>query len=172
MHRTSLSSTGQQIPTSISASIKKSCSGPLCRRNQETISCTSSSCKPQGQHHQVVLPTWPCFSPFIQRVDQDLSGKLLNISTKTTREELFSIVQEPDQSLRSFVKWFSKAIAKIPNYNDIVAWLNFKMGLTPNSSFLNEICSRKPKTIVEALARAQGLIECEGINKTPHANGH
>ncbi|GMN60358.1 hypothetical protein TIFTF001_029457 [Ficus carica] len=80
--------------------------------------------------------------------------------------------QVPEKSLRSFVKQFSKAVAEILNCNDIVALLTFKRGLTPNLSFLNEICSRKPRTIVEALARAQGLIECEGFNKTPHVKGH
>ena len=88
-----------------------------------------------------------------------LKNYSINIYTGTTNEELFSIVQEPSKLLQSFVKRFSKAVAEIPNCNDIVALLAFKRGLTPNSSFLNEICNWKLKTITEALVQAQGLIK-------------
>ncbi|GMN46185.1 hypothetical protein TIFTF001_015368 [Ficus carica] len=92
----------------------------------------------------------------------------INIYTGTTHKKIFSIIQEPDESLQTFVMQFSKVVAEITNCNDVVAILAFKRGLTPNSSFLNEISNRKPRTIAEALARAQSLIVFFFLASTGH----
>ncbi|GMN45047.1 hypothetical protein TIFTF001_014248 [Ficus carica] len=129
------------------------------------LSSSDRSIQPTASHLR-------CVTSFKELIKTFLENYSINIYIGTTHEELLSIVQEPGESLRSFVKRFSKDVVEIPNCNDIVDLLAFKRGLTPNLSFLNEICNRKSRTIAEALALAQGLIDCEYFSKTPHAEGH
>ncbi|GMN65085.1 hypothetical protein TIFTF001_034144 [Ficus carica] len=58
-----------------------------------------------------------------------------------------------------------KAIAEVPNCHDIIALFALKKGLLSGSNILNEICSWRPRTIVEALARDQRMIEAEELEK-------
>ena len=92
-----------------------------------------------------------------------LENYSVNIHTGTTYEDLFLIIQEPNEPLRGFIKWFSKAVVEIPNYNDTIAILALKKGLLPKSNFLNELCNKRIKTIVQALAYTQVLIEFERL---------
>lgn len=82
-----------------------------------------------------------------------------------TLEELYTIVQQPDELLGAYIKRFSKAIAKLSNCHDTIALFALKKRLLQSSNFLKEICSQWPGTIVEALARAQGMIEVEELEK-------
>ncbi|GMN61792.1 hypothetical protein TIFTF001_030882 [Ficus carica] len=48
---------------------------------------------------------------------------------------------------------------------------SFKRPASHYKALSSDSASRKPRTITEALVRVQGLIECEGLNRTPHAKG-
>lgn len=52
-----------------------------------------------------------------------LENYSVNIHTGTTHKDLFLIIQEPNESLRGFIKRFSKVVVEIPNYNDKAAYL-------------------------------------------------
>ncbi|GMN68863.1 hypothetical protein TIFTF001_037912 [Ficus carica] len=60
---------------------------------------------------------------------------------------------------------FNNVIAEIPNCHDTITLFALKKGLLPDSNFLNETCSRRPRIIAEALARAPGMIEVEELKK-------
>ena len=92
-----------------------------------------------------------------------LENYSINIHIGATYEDFFLIIQEPNESLRGFIKRYSKAVVEIPNYNDTAALLTQKKGLLPKSNFLNKLCNKQIKTIVQDLAHAQASIEFERL---------
>ena len=89
-----------------------------------------------------------------------------NINKGITPSELYTIIQQPDESLRNYIKRFSKAVTENPNCDDTIALFALKKGLLPESAFLNKVYNHKAKMIGEALVSARGLIEAEEV----HAN--
>ncbi|GMN19899.1 hypothetical protein TIFTF001_042939, partial [Ficus carica] len=71
----------------------------------------------------------------------------------------------PHESLRAYIKRFSKAISEISGLDDGTAREALKKGLRHRSLFKNEICARYPPTIQDALHRAKGFIELEEENE-------
>ncbi|GMN69554.1 hypothetical protein TIFTF001_038600 [Ficus carica] len=71
----------------------------------------------------------------------------------------------PQESLRAYIKRFSKAILEISGLDDGTAREALKKGLRHRSLFKNEICARYPPTIQDALHRAKGFIELEEENE-------
>ncbi|GMN19505.1 hypothetical protein TIFTF001_042883 [Ficus carica] len=71
----------------------------------------------------------------------------------------------PHESLRAYIKRFSKAISEISGLDDDTAREALKKGLRHRSLFKNEICARYPPTIQDALHRAKGFIELEEENE-------
>ncbi|GMN65329.1 hypothetical protein TIFTF001_034407, partial [Ficus carica] len=71
----------------------------------------------------------------------------------------------PHESLRAYIKRFSKAISEISGLDDGTTREALKKGLRHRSLFKNEICARYPPTIQDALHRAKGFIELEEENE-------
>ncbi|GMN71188.1 hypothetical protein TIFTF001_055923, partial [Ficus carica] len=80
-------------------------------------------------------------------------------------KDLWGVVQGPHESLRAYIKRFSKAISEISGLDDGTAREALKKGLRHKSSFKNDICTRYPPTIQDALYRAKGFIELEEENE-------
>ncbi|GMN59018.1 hypothetical protein TIFTF001_028110 [Ficus carica] len=84
-------------------------------------------------------------------------------SGKTTKD--LWVVQGPHESLRAYIKCFSKAISEISGLDDGTAREALKKGLRHKSLFKNKICARYPHTIQDAMHRAKGFIELEEENE-------
>lgn len=122
---------------SIYASINKSCSKTMTLKDlREAIMCKLF---PQSLKGTAIK--WFCqlhhdsFASFKELTKTFLENYSVNIHTRTTHEEFFSIIQEPNELLRGFIKGFSKVVAKIPNYSDTVALLGLERGFLPKSNF-------------------------------------
>ncbi|GMN26380.1 hypothetical protein TIFTF001_044002 [Ficus carica] len=76
----------------------------------------------------------------------------------------------PHESLRAYIKRFSKAISEISGLDDGTAREALKKGLRHRSLFKNEICAQYPPTIQDALHRAKGFIELEEENERVERN--
>ncbi|GMN26884.1 hypothetical protein TIFTF001_040947 [Ficus carica] len=89
----------------------------------------------------------------------------VHIQSGKTTKNLWSVIQGPHESLRAYIKRFSKAISEILGLNDEAAREALKKGLRHKSLFKNEICTRYPPTIQDAMHRAKGFIELEEENE-------
>ncbi|GMN64800.1 hypothetical protein TIFTF001_033857 [Ficus carica] len=89
----------------------------------------------------------------------------VHIQSGKTTKDLWGVIQGPHESLRAYIKRFSKAISKISGLDDGTAREALKKGLRHRSLFKNEICARYPPTIQDALHRAKGFIELEEENE-------
>ncbi|GMN70161.1 hypothetical protein TIFTF001_039206 [Ficus carica] len=89
----------------------------------------------------------------------------VHIQSGKTTKDLWSVIQGPHESLRAYIKRFSKAISEISGLDDGTAREALKKGLRHRSLFKNEICARYPPTIQDALHRAKGFIELEEENE-------
>ncbi|GMN56293.1 hypothetical protein TIFTF001_025413 [Ficus carica] len=89
----------------------------------------------------------------------------IHIQSEKTTKDLWSVIQGPHESLRAYIKRFSKAISKISGLDDGTTREALKKDLRHRSLFKNEICARYPPTIQDALHRAKGFIELEEENK-------
>ncbi|GMN27087.1 hypothetical protein TIFTF001_044075 [Ficus carica] len=101
---------------------------------------------------------------------QSLKGAALrcysvHIQSGKTTKDLWGVIQGPHESLRAYIKRFSKAISEISGLDDGTAREALKKGLRHRSLFKNEICARYPPTIQDALHRAKGFIELEEENE-------
>ncbi|GMN60220.1 hypothetical protein TIFTF001_029312 [Ficus carica] len=97
-------------------------------------------------------------TPFTKWITNTITPKFGSISFP-------SVVQGPHESLRAYIKHFSKAISEIYGLNDGTTREALKKGLRDNYLFKNEICARYPPTIQDAMHRAKGLIELEEENE-------
>lgn len=70
-----------------------------------------------------------------------LENYTANIYMGMSCKELYKIVQQLDESLRAYIKRFSKVIVVTLNCHDTIALFALKKGLLPGSNFLNKICS-------------------------------
>ncbi|GMN27512.1 hypothetical protein TIFTF001_044132 [Ficus carica] len=89
----------------------------------------------------------------------------VHIQSGKTTKDLWGVIQGPHESLRAYIKHFSKAISEISGLDDGTAREALKKGLRHRSLFKNEICARYPLTIQDALHRAKGFIELEEENE-------
>lgn len=89
----------------------------------------------------------------------------VHIQSGKTTKDLWGVVQGPHESLRAYIKRFSKATSEISGLDDGTAREALKKGLRHRSLFKNEICARYPPTIQDALHRAKGYIELEEENE-------
>ncbi|GMN21400.1 hypothetical protein TIFTF001_043307 [Ficus carica] len=89
----------------------------------------------------------------------------VHIQSGKTTKDLWGVIQGPHESLRAYIKRFSKAISEISGLDDGTAREALKKGLRHRSLFKNEICARYPPTIQDALHRAKGFIELEEENE-------
>ncbi|GMN27478.1 hypothetical protein TIFTF001_044126 [Ficus carica] len=89
----------------------------------------------------------------------------VHIQSGKTTKDLWGVIQGPHESLRAYIKRFSKAISEISGLDDGTAREALKKGLRHRSLFKNEICARYPITIQDALHRAKGFIELEEENE-------
>ncbi|GMN75432.1 hypothetical protein TIFTF001_056692, partial [Ficus carica] len=89
----------------------------------------------------------------------------VHIQSGKTTKDLWGVIQGPHESLRAYIKRFSKAISEISGLDDGIAREVLKKGLRHRSLFKNEICARYPPTIQDALHRAKGFIELEEENE-------
>ena len=80
-------------------------------------------------------------------------------------EDLTMVVQGPNETLRDYIRRFSRAMAEIPNVEDRIARFAFKTGLRYGNRFHVEMNSREPKSMSEALDRARGFINLEDIDR-------
>jgi hypothetical protein len=76
----------------------------------------------------------------------------------STTETLKTIKQKHDESLRDYVKRFCNARNGIPHIQDIEIINAFRDGVS-NVKTMEEIATKKPKTIAELLAVADICIE-------------
>ncbi|GMN68319.1 hypothetical protein TIFTF001_037378 [Ficus carica] len=86
---------------------------------------------------------------------------LLGVRCPTYRHQQ----QGPHESLRAYIKRFSKAISEIFGLDDGTTRDALKKGLRHKSLFKNEICAQYPPTIQDALHRAREFIELEEENE-------
>ncbi|GMN63815.1 hypothetical protein TIFTF001_032908 [Ficus carica] len=89
----------------------------------------------------------------------------VHIQSRKMTKDLWGVIQGPHESLRAYIKRFSKAISEISGLDDGTAREALKKGLRHRSLFKNEICARYPPTIQDALHRAKGFIELEEENE-------
>jgi len=89
----------------------------------------------------------------------------VHIHSGKTTKDLWSVVQGPHESLRAYIKRFSKAISEISGLEDGTAREALKKGLRHKSLFKNEICARYPLIIQDATHQAKGFIELEEENE-------
>ncbi|GMN75299.1 hypothetical protein TIFTF001_056402 [Ficus carica] len=89
----------------------------------------------------------------------------VHIQSGKTTKDLWGVVQGPHESLRAYIKRFSKAISEISGLDDGTAREALKKGLRHKSLFKNDICTRYPSTIQDALHRVKGFIELEEENE-------
>ena len=80
-------------------------------------------------------------------------------------EDLWGMVQGPHESLHTYIKHFSKAISEISRLDDGTTRKALKKGLRYKSLFKNEIFTRYPPTIQDAMHRVKGFIELEEENE-------
>ena len=73
--------------------------------------------------------------------------------------------QGPNELLRAYIKYFSKAISEISGLDDGTAREALKKGLRHKSLFKNEICTRYPPIIQDTMHQAKGFIELEEENE-------
>ncbi|GMN51388.1 hypothetical protein TIFTF001_020542 [Ficus carica] len=79
----------------------------------------------------------------------------VHIQSGKTTKDLWGVVQGPHESLHAYIKRFSKAISEISGLDDGTAREALKKGLRHKSLFKNEICTRYPPTIQDAIHRAK-----------------
>ncbi|GMN60018.1 hypothetical protein TIFTF001_029116 [Ficus carica] len=89
----------------------------------------------------------------------------VHIQSGKTTKDLWGVIQGPHESLRAYIKRFSKAISELSGLDDGTAREALKKGLRHRSLFKNEICARYPPRIQDALHRAKGFIELEEENE-------
>ena len=89
----------------------------------------------------------------------------VHIQSGKTTKDLWNVVQGQHESLRAYIKHFSKAISEISGLDNGTKREALKKGLRHKSLFKNEICARYPPTIQDALHRAKGFIELEEENE-------
>ncbi|GMN62972.1 hypothetical protein TIFTF001_032049 [Ficus carica] len=89
----------------------------------------------------------------------------IHIQSGKTTKDLWGVIQGPHESLHAYIKRFSKAILEISGLDDGTARKDLKKGLRHKSLFKNEIYTRYPPTIQDALHRAKGFIELEEENE-------
>ncbi|GMN32802.1 hypothetical protein TIFTF001_041790 [Ficus carica] len=89
----------------------------------------------------------------------------VHIQSGKTTKDLWGVIQGPHESLRAYIKRFSKAISEISGLDDGTGREALKKGLRHRSLFKNEICARYPPTIQDALHPAKGFIELEEENE-------
>ncbi|GMN59680.1 hypothetical protein TIFTF001_028769 [Ficus carica] len=89
----------------------------------------------------------------------------VHIQSGKTTKDLWGVIQGPHESLRAYIKRFSKAISEISGLDDGTAREALQKGLRHRSLFKNEICARYPPTIQDALHRAKGFIELKEENE-------
>ncbi|GMN66223.1 hypothetical protein TIFTF001_035294 [Ficus carica] len=89
----------------------------------------------------------------------------VHIQSGKTTKDLWGVIQGPHESLRVYIKRFSKAISEISGLDDGTAREALKKGLRHRSLFKNENCARYPPTIQDALHQAKGFIELEEENE-------
>ncbi|GMN20277.1 hypothetical protein TIFTF001_043053, partial [Ficus carica] len=89
----------------------------------------------------------------------------VHIQSGKTTNDLWGVIRGPHESLRAYIKRFSKAILEISRLDDGTAREALKKGLKHRSLFKNEICARYLPTIQDALHRAKGFIELEEENE-------
>ncbi|GMN47400.1 hypothetical protein TIFTF001_016567 [Ficus carica] len=89
----------------------------------------------------------------------------VHIQSRKTTKDLWGVIQGPHESLRAYIKCFSKAISEISGLDDGTARKALKKGLKHKSLFKNDIYTRYPPTIQDALHRAKGFIELEDENE-------
>ncbi|GMN69152.1 hypothetical protein TIFTF001_038203 [Ficus carica] len=89
----------------------------------------------------------------------------IHIQSRKTTKDLWGVVQGPHESLRAYIKRFSKAVSEISRLDDVTAREALKKGHRHKSLFKNEIYARYPPTIQDAMHRAKGFIELEEENE-------
>ncbi|GMN62577.1 hypothetical protein TIFTF001_031651 [Ficus carica] len=89
----------------------------------------------------------------------------IHIQSEKTTKDLWGVVQGPHESLRAYIKRFSKAISEILGLDDGTVREALKKGIRHKSLFKNEICVRYPPTIQNAMHQAKGFIELEEENE-------
>ena len=81
---------------------------------------------------------------------KDLSKKFMDnyqilVDVGKLTEDLTMVVQGPNETLRDYIRRFSRAMAEIPNVEDRIARFAFKNGLRYGTRFHVEMNSREPK---------------------------
>ncbi|GMN51474.1 hypothetical protein TIFTF001_020629 [Ficus carica] len=92
----------------------------------------------------------------------------VHIQSEKTTKDLWEVIRGPNESLRAYIKRFSKEIFEISKLDDGTAREALKKGLMHNSLFKNEIYARYPPTIQDTLHRGKGFIDCERARTTRH----
>ncbi|GMN64157.1 hypothetical protein TIFTF001_033238 [Ficus carica] len=128
-------------------------------------------CKLFAQSLKGAALRWFCNLP-LESIDSfdELSLEFMrsysvHIQSGKTTKDLWGVIQGSHESLRAYIKRFSKAISEISGLDDGTAREALKKGLRHRSLFKNEICAQYPPTIQDALHRAKGFIELEEENE-------
>ncbi|GMN48556.1 hypothetical protein TIFTF001_017735 [Ficus carica] len=85
----------------------------------------------------------------------------VHIQSGKTTKDLWGVIQGPHESLRAYIKCFSKALSEISRPDDGMTREALKKGLGHKSLFKNEICTSYPPTIQDAMHQAKRFIELE-----------
>ena len=89
----------------------------------------------------------------------------VHIQSRKTTKDLLGVVQGQNETLRAYIKRFSKAISEISRLDHGTAREVLKKGLKHKSLFKNKICARYQPTIQDAMNQAKGFIELEEKNE-------
>ncbi|GMN47447.1 hypothetical protein TIFTF001_016609 [Ficus carica] len=139
--------------------------------NNPTGMLDDMMCKLFAQSLKGAASRWFCNLPpksidsFDELLLEFMRSYSVHVQSGKTTKNLWSVIQGPHESLRAYIKRFSKAIFEISGLDDGTAREALKKGLRHKSLFKNEICARYPPTIQDTMHRAKGYIELEKENE-------
>lgn len=115
----------------------------LPQESRDAINCKLFPQSLKGSTLKWICELKPAtINSFKEMTRRFLENYSANIYMGMTLEELYTIVQQPDELLGAYIKRFSKAIAKLSNCHDTIALFALKKRLLQSSNFLKEICSQ------------------------------
>ena len=85
----------------------------------------------------------------------------VHIQSGRTTGDLWTIIQNPTEPLRSYIKRLTRTLSELSKYEDGVALEALKQGLLHKSPFKAHICRFPPIDVQAALILARGFCDCE-----------
>ena len=120
-------------------------------------------CKLFAQNLKELVLRWFCnllpesIDSFDELSLEFMRSYAVHIQSKKIMKDLWGLVQWPNETLRAYIRRFSKAIYEISGLNDGTAREALKKGLRHMSLFKNEICAKYRPTIQSRHAPSQEI---------------